>query len=117
MEDLPVIGLAKRLEEVFIPGISDAQTLPKSSPSLHLLQRIRDEAHRFAVTYHRRLRKKRMTSSKLDEIPVIGVARRTALMKKFGSLESLRKASIEDIISVPGMNRPVAERLLSSLNE
>ena len=116
MENLAVIGLAKRLEEIYIPGLSDAQTLPKSSPSLHLLQRIRDEAHRFAVTYHRALRQKRMKASRLDAIPGIGDARRTALLKRFGSLEEIKRASVEEIMRVPGMNRKVAESVRSALN-
>ena len=110
-----VIGLAKRLEEVYIPGIPDPQNIPKSSPSLHLLQRIRDEAHRFAVQYHRSLRQKRSVRSILDDIPGIGEKRRNALIKAFGSVEGLKKVTVEDIIKVPGMNRTAAERVAGAL--
>jgi excinuclease ABC subunit C len=115
--DQPIIGLAKRLEEVFIPGISDAQTLPKSSSSLKLLQRIRDEAHRFAVTYHRQQRGKRMVKSLLDDVPGIGVKRRNALLKTFGSIDGIRKASVEDIVRVKGMNPKIAEKVIGALNK
>jgi excinuclease ABC subunit C len=112
-----VIGLAKRLEEVFIPGISDPQNIPKSSPSLHLLQRVRDEAHRFAVQYHRSLRQKRIVKSVLDDIPTIGEARRGALIKTFGSVKGIRNASVDDIANVPGMNRSAAERVVEALQK
>lgn len=106
----PVIGLAKRLEEVFLPGISEPQMLPKSSPALHLLQRVRDEAHRFAIQYHRTLRKKRAVHSELDDIPGIGEKRRKALLRHFGSLKQIRNASVEEIAQVEGMNRKTAEK-------
>lgn len=115
LNDQPVIGLAKRLEEVFVPGISDAQSVSKTSPGLFLLQRVRDEAHRFAVQYHRNLRKKRTVKSALDDIPGIGEVRRTALFKAFGSIESIREASEQDISRVPGMNRKVAEQVIETL--
>lgn len=111
----PIIGLAKRLEEVFLPGISDPQNISKSSPSLHLLQRIRDEAHRFAITYHRQQRKKRVIHSELDDIPGIGPARRKALLKAFGSVEGIKKATIEEILRISGLNRNVAETLKEEL--
>ena len=111
----PVIGLAKRLEEVFVPGVSDPQNIPKSSPSLRLLQRIRDEAHRFAVTFHRQQRKKYTLHSELDAIPGIGERRRNALLKAFGSVENIRKASVEEIANVEGMNRKAAERVAVAL--
>ncbi len=117
IEDQPIIGLAKRLEEVFIPGISDAQTLPKSSSSLKLLQRIRDEAHRFAISYHRQQRGERMVKSLLDEIPGIGTERRNALMKAFGSIDEIRKASVEEIARVKGMNTKTAEKVIGALNK
>ena len=113
--DIGIIGLAKRLEEIYRPGLSDAQTLPKSSPSLHLLQRIRDEAHRFAVTFHRKLRHKRIVGSELDHIPGVGERRRTALLRAFGSLEGIRKAGIDEVAGVSGMNRTVAVRILKAL--
>lgn len=106
--DQPVIGLAKRLEEVFLPDRSDPVILPKTSAALMLLQRIRDEAHRFAVTYHRSVRAKRAVRSVLDDIPGIGPGRRKALLNSFGSVDGIRKASIEDLTAVKGMNRKVA---------
>ena len=114
--DQPLIGLAKRLEEVFIPGFSDPQNIPKHSASLRLLQRIRDEAHRFAVQYHRTIRKKRTVTSLLDSIPGIGEKRRNALLKAFGSIEGIRKASLEEIAGVKGMNRKIAEDVLKVLD-
>jgi excinuclease ABC subunit C len=115
--DQPIIGLAKRLEEVFLPGISEAQTLPKSSSSLKLLQLIRDEAHRFAVTYHRQRRGKRMVKSILDEIPGIGEKRRKALLKAFRTVDGIRKASVEDIVRVKGMNTKIAEKVIHTLKK
>ena len=101
--DLPVIGLAKRLEEVFLPGAHEAQNIPKTSSALHLLQRIRDEAHRFAVSYQRKLRKKRTISSTLDNIKGIGSGKTAALLKHFGSIAALRKAGKDEIAVVPGI--------------
>jgi excinuclease ABC subunit C len=95
--DQPIIGLAKRLEEIFFPGISDAQMLPKTSSSLKLLQQIRDEAHRFAISFHRHKRKKRTISSDLDRIPGIGPKRRNELLKKFGSLKKIKELEIQDL--------------------
>jgi excinuclease ABC subunit C len=115
LKDQPIIGLAKRLEEIYLPGLSDAQTLPKSSASLRLLQRIRDEAHRFAITFHRSLRGKRSIRSELDSIPGIGEKRRKALLKQFGSVEGIRNASLEEITEVQGMNRKIAGKLLRSI--
>ncbi len=115
--DQPIIGLAKRLEEIYIPNRSDPQPLPKSSSSLRLLQRVRNEAHRFAVSYHRTLRKKRTSGSVLDDIPGIGEKRRNALLRYFGSIERIKNASIDEINSVEGMNRKVAENVLSTLKQ
>ena len=117
IEEQAVIGLAKRLEEVFIPGISDPQTLSKASPSLRLLQRVRDEAHRFAVTYHRTLRNKRMVASELDLIPGIGEIRKKALLNRFGSLKGIQNASVNEMISLPGMNRKAAEAVHSAFQK
>jgi excinuclease ABC subunit C len=113
----PVIGLAKRLEEIFRPGISDPQTLPKTSPSLHLLQRVRDEAHRFAVKYHRTLRDKDAVVSVLDGISGIGPKRRQELLKHFGSLEGIRQASEEDLAKVKGMNKASAKKVWEALHK
>jgi excinuclease ABC subunit C len=110
-----IIGLAKREEEIFLPDISEPIVLPRNSQALFLIQRIRDEAHRFGLTYHRQLRGKSAVHSGLDEIEGIGPKRRRALLKKFGSLEAIREASIEDLISVPGMTRTAAEKLKETL--
>ena len=108
IQDVAVIGLAKRLEEVWLPGDPDPAILPRTSEALYLLQRVRDEAHRFAITYHRQKRSKRMTMSALDEIPGLGQARRTALLKHFGSLKRLASATVDEISEVPGVGRHTA---------
>jgi excinuclease ABC subunit C len=110
-----IIGLAKREEEVFLPGHSDSLMLPRGSQGLFLLQRIRDEAHRFGLTYHRQLRGEGAIRSSLDEVEGIGPKRRKALLQKFGSLEAIRQASLEEIAAVPGMNRAAAQRLKEEL--
>ncbi len=115
VSQIPVAGLAKQKEELFVPGRSRPIVLPRDSQGLYLLQRIRDEAHRFAISYHRRLRDKQSTKSTLDEIPGIGPRRRKALLEKFGSLEAIRKATAEELAAVPGMNRSVAEQLAEYL--
>jgi excinuclease ABC subunit C len=114
---LPVVALAKRLDEVFVPGSSEPQNIPRYSSGLKLLQRIRDESHRFAVAYHRLLRNKRTLESALDLIPGVGSARRQALLAVFGSVDALRQASIEQIAGVRGIPRPLAERIWKALNE
>ncbi len=106
LDRIPVVGLAKREEEIFRPGESKPLWLKRGSPALHLVQRIRDEAHRFAITYHRNLRRKEQTRSKLDDVPGIGPARRKALLTYFGGdLERIRQASLDDLLAVPGMDR------------
>jgi excinuclease ABC subunit C len=115
IEGVKLISLAKREEEVFMPDRADSLRLPLHSPALHLLQRIRDEAHRFGITYHRSLRAKKGLHSQLDAIPGIGPRRRRALLQKFGSLDAIRQADIEDIIQVEGMTRSAAEKLLENL--
>jgi excinuclease ABC subunit C len=115
MNDQPIIGLAKRLEEIFLPGVSDPQMLPKTSASLRLLQRIRDEAHRFAITFHRSLRQKRAVHSILDDISGIGEKRRTALLKTFGSVENIRNATVQQIAQIEGMNLKMALNVLKAL--
>jgi excinuclease ABC subunit C len=115
LTDQPVIGLAKRLEEIYLPGLSDPRMLPKTSSSLRLLQRIRDEAHRFAITFHRSLRQKRTVRSALDQIPGIGEARRKALLKAFGSVKGIREAPIDELATVKGMNRKLAEGVKQEL--
>jgi excinuclease ABC subunit C len=113
--DVAVVGLAKRLEEVWLPGEEDPAILPRQSEALYLLQRVRDEAHRFAITYHRQKRSTRMTASALDGVPGLGEARRKALIKHFGSLRKLRAASVEEVMEVPGVGRRTAEAVLTAL--
>jgi len=112
---VPIVGLAKQEEEIFLPGQSEPVILPRSSQALFLVQRIRDEAHRFGVTYHRNLRGKSAVRSGLDEVEGIGPKRRQALLKQFGSLDAIRQASIDELAAVPGMNRRIAEQLLAQL--
>jgi excinuclease ABC subunit C len=114
--DVAVIGLAKRLEEVWLPADSEPVILPRTSESLYLLQRVRDEAHRFAIAYHRQKRTKRMTTSALDGVPGLGDARKTALIKHFGSLKRLRTATIDEISGVPGVGRQTAAAVLAALS-
>jgi excinuclease ABC subunit C len=113
--EIPTVGLAKQLEEVFLPGRSESVLLPRNSQGLFLLQRLRDEAHRFGLTYHRSLRSKRQSRSALDEIPGIGDKRRRALLKHFGSVDRMRQATVEELARAPGMNRPAAQRLHQAL--
>ncbi|WP_040867488.1 excinuclease ABC subunit UvrC [Nocardia exalbida] len=113
--DVAVIGLAKRLEEVWVPGESDPVILPRNSEALYLLQRVRDEAHRFAITFHRSKRSRRMTASALDSVPGLGTARRTALVTHFGSVAKLKQATVEEIIEVPGIGMATAKAVLAAL--
>jgi len=113
--DVAVAGLAKRLEEVWLPGEAFPVILPRTSEGLYLLQRVRDEAHRFAITFHRQRRSKRMTASTLDNIPGLGETRRKALLRHFGSLKRLKAASTEEIEAVPGIGRRTAEAIRAAL--
>jgi excinuclease ABC subunit C len=106
--DIPVVGLAKRLEEVWLPGQEDPVILARSSEGLYLLQRVRDEAHRFAITHHRSRRSKTMVESLLDDVPGLGEVRRKTLLKHFGSLKKLRLATVEEIAMVPGIGTRTA---------
>ena len=115
VNDVAVIGLAKRLEEVWVPAEPDPVILPRNSEGLYLLQRIRDEAHRFAISYHRSKRSKRMTASALDTIPGLGDTRRKALVTHFGSLARIRQASIQEITAVPGIGAATAAAVLTAL--
>ena len=114
--DVAVCGLAKRLEEVWLPGEDGPVILPRSSEGLYLLQRVRDEAHRFAITYHRSRRAAALTSSELDEVPGLGPARRGALLKRFGSVRKLRAASVTDIAAVPGFGLRTADAVYRALH-
>ena len=115
IDDVAVCGLAKRLEEVWIPGEEYPVILPRSSEGLYLLQRVRDEAHRFAIAYHRAKRGKAATTSALDDVPGLGPARRKALLKQFGSVRKLRAASIEEIATVPGIGTRLAATISAAL--
>jgi excinuclease ABC subunit C len=116
IKDIALCGLAKRLEEVWIPGSKDPLILPRSSEGLYLLQRIRDEAHRFAITFHRSRRSKVMLESILDEIPQLGSARRASLLERFGSVAAIRKATVEDIAATPGIGSKIASIIDSHLS-
>ncbi len=115
IDDVAVCGLAKRLEEVWIPGEEYPVILPRSSEGLYLLQRVRDEAHRFAIAYHRAKRGKAATTSALDDVPGLGPARRKALLKQFGSVRKLTAASIEEIAAVPGIGTRLAATISAAL--
>ncbi|MFF5517292.1 excinuclease ABC subunit UvrC [Streptomyces coeruleorubidus] len=115
IDDIAVCGLAKRLEEVWLPGDDDPVVLPRTSEGLYLLQRVRDEAHRFAITYQRTKRSKRFRSSPLDDVPGLGDTRKQALLKHFGSLKKLRSATIDQICEVPGIGRKTAETIAAAL--
>ena len=113
--DIALCGLAKRLEEVWLPGNADPLIFPRNSEGLYLLQRIRDEAHRFAITFHRSRRSKVMLESLLDEIPGLGNARRTALLDRFGSVTAIRKAAVSELATTPGIGEKLAETIAQSL--
>jgi len=113
--DVAVCGLAKRLEEVWRPGGDVPVIMPRSSEGLYLLQRVRDEAHRFAITYHRQRRSKSMVESTLDTVPGLGETRRRALLRHFGSLKRLRAAEVADVMAVPGIGRRTAEAVIAAV--
>ena len=113
--NLAIAALAKEHEELFLPDRPDPILLPRDSQALYLVQRIRDEAHRFAITFHRKRRTKSTIASVLDEIPGIGPRRRRALLREFGSVEGIRQASVEEIANVPGMTRALAEQVKAEL--
>ncbi|GIJ31911.1 excinuclease ABC subunit UvrC [Micromonospora sediminimaris] len=115
IDDVALCGLAKRLEEVWLPDDDFPVILPRASEGLYLLQRVRDEAHRFAITFHRQRRSKRMTTSALDNVPGLGEVRRKALLRHFGSLKRLSAATVEEITEVPGVGRRTAEAILTAL--
>lgn len=111
MVALPVIGLAKRLEEIYQPNRDEPLRLPVNSPALHLIQRLRDEAHRFANAYHQKLRQRRLQESVLDEVAGLGEKRKRALLERFGSISRLRQAAVADIAAVAGIGRKLAETI------
>jgi excinuclease ABC subunit C len=115
--DVALVGLAKRLEEVWLPHSSDPLILPRTSEGMYLLQRIRDEAHRFAITFHRSKRSKVMLESLLDEIPQLGESRRSALLERFGSVSAIRKATLAELESTPGIGATIAGIIYSHLEK
>jgi excinuclease ABC subunit C len=113
---IPVFGLAEELEQIYTMSQPDPIVLPRDSVALQLLQQVRDEAHRFALDYHRNLHRRSALRSELDEVPGIGPRRRQALIKRFGSLKKIQEASLADLIATPGITRPVAEALYRHLH-
>ena len=108
-------SIAKREEELFIPDMADPIMLPRSSQGLYLMQRMRDEAHRFAITYHRQVRSRLGTRSALDEVSGIGPRRKKALIRRFGSVQAIREAATDELAAVAGMTRSLAERVKQTL--
>jgi excinuclease ABC subunit C len=115
IDDVALVGLAKRLEEVWLPNDPYPTILPRTSEGLYLLQRVRDEAHRFAITYHREKRSRAMTTSQLDNIAGLGETRRKALLRHFGSVKRLRAATVDELVEVPGIGRHTAESIAAAL--
>ena len=113
---VPMFGLAKRMEEIYLPNEGEPILLDRHSPALHLIQRIRDEAHRFAITHHRSLRSKALVRSRMEEVPGIGPARRRALLAAFRSIRGVKEQSVEEVKKVKGMNREAAQRLYDALH-
>jgi excinuclease ABC subunit C len=112
---IPVASIAKENEEIFLSGMEESIILPRDSEALHLVQRVRDEAHRFAIGYHQKVHIKESMKSALDSVSDIGPKRKKALLRKFGSVKGIREADINDIAAVPGMTRSLAERLKENL--
>jgi excinuclease ABC subunit C len=115
-EEIPVASLAKRFEEVYLPGEADPVRLPRQSEALYLLQRIRDEAHRFAITYHRELRGKRMTVSVLDGVPGLGEVRKKRLVKELGGVNAVKRASLEDLQALAWLPDSVAQSIYDKIH-
>jgi excinuclease ABC subunit C len=116
VDDIAFVGLAKRFEELWVPGRSRPVVLPRGSEALYLVQRVRDEAHRFAITYQRGRRAKGVASSALDGAPGVGPARRKALLRRFGSVAAIRRATVEDLMEVPGVSRTIATAVRDHLH-
>ena len=108
---IPIIGLAKEFEEIYLPNSKRPIIIPKNNQALHLLQQVRDESHRFAITYHRKLRSKDISASSLDDIAGIGKKRKINLLKEFGTIDNIKKASISDLAKIKGMNQKTAENV------
>jgi excinuclease ABC subunit C len=117
LTEIPIVGLAKQNEELFLPGQPEPVLLPRTSQSLYLVQRVRDEAHRFAVTYHRKIRGKSGLRSQLEDVPGVGPTRKKALLRQFGSLKAMRAASIDELAAVPGMTRSAATALKQAIGD
>jgi excinuclease ABC subunit C len=115
-DEIPVAALAKRFEEIFVPGLADAIRIPRQSEALYLLQRVRDEAHRFAVSYHRQLRGKRMTTSVLDDVPGLGPARKKRLVKELGGVNAVKRASFDELRALPWLPDAVAEAVYEKVH-
>jgi len=116
LEEIAVAGLAKRFEEVYVPGRSDPIRIPRDSEALYLLQNVRDEAHRFAITYHRQLRAKKLTRSILDDVPGLGSTRRTRLLKQFGSVKRMRELTEDEIVAIAWLPEAVGRALFARLH-
>ena len=115
LDKVPIAGLAKQNEELFVPGRSSSIMLPRHSQGLYLVQRVRDEAHRFAITSHRNRRTRMGLASRLDAIPGIGPVRRKALLNHFGTIQNIEQASLEDLQAVPGITSQLAEAIKAYL--
>jgi excinuclease ABC subunit C len=113
LDGVPIAAIAKRLDEVFVPGASDPLNIRRDSSGLRLFQRLRDEAHRFAVTYHRQLRKKRTLLSELQSIEGVGAVRRNRLIQHFKSMKRIKEASVEELAGAEGISRSLAERIFA----
>ena len=115
-EEIPVASLAKRFEEVYVPGLADPVRIPRQSEALYMLQRLRDESHRFAITFHRELRAKRMTTSALDGIPGLGETRKKRLTKELGGVKAVKTASLETLKGLTWLPDAVAEAVYAKLH-
>jgi excinuclease ABC subunit C len=114
--EIALCALAEREEDIYLPDQKEPLRLPRSSPALRMLQRIRNEAHRFALSYNRKLRKQRTLSSVLGEIPGIGPKRQESLLRRFGSVRALRTATARELAEVPGITEPLAQKVIDHLN-